>query len=126
MNTKYTNKGLLLLLCGSLFVLSCNKGSSSNNYGSNNNGGSNTPSSGNTISIYNMLFGTGSLTVKAGTTVTWTNGDNMTHTVTADDGSFASGDLKYGSTYSHTFSTTGSFPYHCTYHSGMTATIVVN
>jgi len=125
MNTKHIKRGLLLLVCSSLFVLSCNKGSGGSTYGSNNGGGT-TPSSGNTISIYNMLFGTGSLTVKAGTTVTWTNGDNMTNTVTADDGSFASGDLKYGGTYSHTFSTTGTFPYHCTYHSGMTPTIVVN
>lgn len=125
MNTKHINIGLLLSVCISLFVLSCNKGGSSSAYGSNNNGG-NPPSSGNTISIYNMLFGTASLTVKAGTTVTWSNGDNMTHTVTADDGSFTSGDIKYGGTYSHTFSTTGTFPYHCTYHSGMTATIVVN
>jgi amicyanin len=74
----------------------------------------------------NMLFGTTSLTVKAGTTVTWTNGDQMIHNVAADDGSFTSPDMKYGDTYSHTFTTTGTYAYHCAYHSGMKGTIIVN
>jgi len=124
MKTKNTSAGLLLFICSSLFILSCNKGSN-NGYGSTN-GGPVPASSGNTISIYNMLFGSGSLTVKAGTTVTWSNGDNMLHTVTADDGSFSSADLKLNDTYSHTFNSTGSFPYHCIHHAGMKGTIVVN
>ena len=126
MKTKNTSAGLLLLVCGGLFIFSCNKGGNGG-YGYNNSGGGTPPSSsGNTISIYNMLFGSGSLTVKAGTTVTWTNGDNMTHTVTADDGSFTSADMKYGDTYSHTFSSVGTIPYHCIHHAGMKGTIVVN
>ena len=123
MKTKNTRAGLLLLVCSSLLILSCNKGSN-NGYGSNSAPAP--ASSGNTISIYNMQFGTGTLTVKAGTTVTWTNGDNVAHTVTADDGSFGSADLNYGNTYTHTFNSTGSFPYHCIHHSGMKGTVVVN
>ena len=125
MKTKNTSAGLLLLICSSLFIFSCNKGSN-NSYGSPSNGNPVPASSGSTITISNMLFGSGSLTVKAGTTVTWTNTDNMLHTVTADDASFSSADLKLNDTYSHTFNSTGSFPYHCIHHAGMKGTIVVN
>ena len=124
MKTKNTLAGSLLIICCNFLILSCSKGGSSG-YGSNNTTGG-TTSSGNTVSMYNMQFGTGSLTVKAGTTVTWTNGDNMIHDVIADDASFKSADMKYGDTYTHTFDTKGTFAYHCSYHSGMKGTVVVN
>ena len=54
--------------------------------------------------------------VQVGTTITWTNGDYETHTVTADDGSFASGPLEYGQQFTHTFEFAGGFAYHCDYH----------
>ena len=50
-------------------------------------------------------------------TVTWTNQDTFTHTVTATDGSFNSGDVKAGATWTHTFSTPGNYSYYCIYHS---------
>ena len=112
-----------LLLFSYVLFGSCSKGGGSSYGGSNNN---NSTGSGNNISINNMQFGTGSLTVKAGTTVTWTNREYMTHTVTADDNSFTSGDLDYGGSYSHTFATQGTFPYHCKYHSSMIATVTAN
>lgn len=56
--------------------------------------------------------------VQTGTTVTWTNSDYETHTVTADDGSFASGPLEPGQQFSHTFDFAGGFVYHCDYHPG--------
>src|SRR5678810_448625 len=96
--TKNTRSSLLLIICCNFLILSCSKGSSSG-YGSTNNTGGTTSSSGNTVSMYNMQFGTGSITVKAGTTVTWTNGDNMIHDVIADDATFKSADMKYGDTY---------------------------
>ena len=65
------------------------------------------------------------LTVKAGTTVTWTNMGSASHTVTADDGSFASGTLASGATYQQTFSKVGTYAYHCSIHRSMVATVVV-
>ena len=50
-------------------------------------------------------------------TVTWDNQDSFTHTVTAVDGSFNSGDIKGGSSWTYTFSTPGNFSYYCIYHS---------
>jgi len=77
------------------------------------------------VDIKGFAFSPASLEVAAGTTVTWTNSDSATHTVTADDGSFDSGDLANGATFSFTFDTAGTFTYHCNIHPNMTATIVV-
>ena len=72
-----------------------------------------------------MAFTPATITVTAGTMVTWTNNDNMTHTVTADDNSFDSGNLTSGSNYSRTFSVAGTYPYHCTIHPNMIAKVIV-
>jgi plastocyanin len=58
-------------------------------------------------------------------TVEWTNNDNMQHTVTANDGSFDSGNMNPGATFSHTFTEPGSFAYICTYHHWMHGTVTV-
>ncbi|MGH2548381.1 MAG: cupredoxin domain-containing protein, partial [Thermomicrobiales bacterium] len=79
-----------------------------------------------TATIEGFAFNPGNIEVAAGTTVTWTNNDSAAHTVTADDGSFQSGRLEQGQTFSYTFETAGTFAYHCEYHSGMTATVTVS
>lgn len=79
-----------------------------------------------TVTMQNMSFSTTSLSITKGTTVTWTNNDNTTHTVTADDNSFNSGDITAGHSFTRTFSTPGTFAYHCIYHSMMKANVVVN
>ena len=64
--------------------------------------------------------------MKVGDTVTWTNQDDaMMHSVTADDGSFDSGLLAQGETFSHTFTDPGEFEYFCTPHPWMRAKVVV-
>jgi plastocyanin len=73
----------------------------------------------------NFAFSPATLTVKVGTKVTWTNKDQVTHTVTADQGAFNSGLLPSGNSFSFTFTTAGTFSYHCNIHHSMTATIVV-
>ena len=65
------------------------------------------------------------LTVKVGTTVTWTNADNQLHTVTAVDGSFDSGFLEAGASFSYTFNDVGDFEYFCLPHPWMRARVVV-
>lgn len=85
---------------------------------------------GASITISNFSFRPGSLTVKAGTTVTWRNAEDSPHTVTADDGSFASGTLSLGDSFSFTFDQPGTYDYYCEFHgasghTGMSGTIVV-
>ncbi len=108
-----------LLLISGIVVVSCSK---SSGYSS---GSTTPPPAANTVNIANMAFSPASLTVNAGTTVTWTNSDAMAHTVTADDNSFDSGNMAMGAKYSKVFSTPGTYTYHCTIHPGMKGTIVV-
>ena len=80
---------------------------------------------GSAVTIASFKFEPATLTISVGTTVTWTNNDSASHTVTADDGSFKSGTLGKGGTFSQTFATAGTFAYHCNFHSSMTATVTV-
>jgi len=72
-----------------------------------------------------MSFAPKRLEIAAGTTVTWTNNDQLVHTVTADDGSWDSGPIEPGNSWSHTFSQPGEFAFHCTPHPFMRAVVVV-
>jgi len=74
----------------------------------------------------NSVFSPASLTVVAGSTVTWMNDDNMKHTVTATDGSFNSGDIAVGSSYSKTFSTAGTINYSDSHNSSMTGVLIIS
>ncbi len=56
------------------------------------------------------------ITVMAGSTITWTNVGQIPHTVTADDGSFVSGNLKADQSFSFTFTRPGTYHYYCEYH----------
>jgi plastocyanin len=77
------------------------------------------------VNISGLAYIPQTLTVSIGTTVTWTNNDSVTHTVTSDDNLFDSGNLAKGATFSHTFEQKGTFNYHCTIHPFMTAKIIV-
>jgi len=77
------------------------------------------------IDIANFAFSPATITVKAGTTITWTNKDSAPHTVTAADGSFDSGNMAKSQSYSKKFDTAGSYAYVCAYHPNMKATVIV-
>lgn len=79
----------------------------------------------NEVWIQGMAFSPSTIPVTAGTTITWTNKDGVAHTVTSNTGLFDSGSISNSGTYSHMFSTVGTFPYICTIHPSMTATVVV-
>ena len=113
-------KPALLMCLLTLLTVTCFYACSKS--GSDGNGGNNT---GNTVSIKNFAFSAASLSVAKGTTVTWTNNDAATHTVTADDGSFDSGNIAAGATFTHTFTTAGTVAYHCSIHTTMKANVVV-
>lgn len=80
------------------------------------------------VEISNFAFTPASLTVKKGTTVTWTNRDSDQHTVTPDEETAdfqGSGMLSRGETYSYTFANAGTYSYHCQPHPQMRGTITV-
>jgi plastocyanin len=78
------------------------------------------------VTIANNTFSPASVTVNVGSTVTWANNDTVTHTITADDGSFASGLVKKATGWSKTFTTAGTFTYFCEIHPEMTGTVIAN
>jgi plastocyanin len=77
------------------------------------------------VAIKNFAFSPAMVTVKVGTTVTWTNGDQDPHTTTAAGGAFKSPTLNTGDTFRYTFTKPGRHEYLCTIHPFMTATVVV-
>ncbi|MBV8789808.1 MAG: cupredoxin family copper-binding protein [Mycobacterium sp.] len=83
------------------------------------------PVSGDQVSIDGFAFVPGTLKIKVGTTVVWTNRDEEPHTVAASDGSFHSPGMGTGATFSHTFSAAGTFDYVCSIHPMMHGSVVV-
>ncbi|HVZ53648.1 MAG TPA: cupredoxin family copper-binding protein [Pseudolabrys sp.] len=77
------------------------------------------------VTIDNFTFGPQELKVKAGTTVTWTNRDDIPHTVTSDKMLFRSKALDTDDKFSFTFTTPGIYKYFCSLHPHMTGSIVV-
>ncbi|HJR62605.1 MAG TPA: cupredoxin family copper-binding protein [Gemmatimonadaceae bacterium] len=75
--------------------------------------------------IRRMAYAEPRLEISAGTTIRWKNEDQVPHTVTADDGSWNSGLIAPGATWSRTFDEAGSFGYHCTPHPFMKGAVVV-
>jgi len=73
----------------------------------------------------NFMFAPASITVKAGTTVTWTNRDQEPHTIVSVTGLFRSAALDTNESFSYKFDRPGTYPYLCTIHAGMVGTIVV-
>jgi plastocyanin len=77
------------------------------------------------VKIDNFTFGPQTLTVPAGTTVKWTNQDDIPHTVTSTTKAFKSQALDTGDNFSVTFTTPGVYEYFCSLHPHMTGKIVV-
>ena len=77
------------------------------------------------VQIDDFAFSPPSLTVKAGTTVTWRNKDDIPHTVASSTRMFKSKALDTDDSYSFTFNEPGSYGYFCSLHPHMTGKIVV-
>jgi plastocyanin len=102
---------MLLLLVGSPSVVA-----------SNNDRASATTAE---VKIDNFSFGPQTLTVRVGTTVTWTNGDDIPHTSVSTEGVFKSKVMDTDEKFSYTFTRAGKYPYYCTIHPRMTGEVVV-
>lgn len=78
-----------------------------------------------TIKISQFAFSPASVEVAAGSKVTWVNEDKAAHSVISDTTGFSSEPLKQGDAFSMTFSTPGTYAYHCGFHSYMIGKVVV-
>jgi plastocyanin len=84
-----------------------------------------------TVNMTDDAFDQTEVDIPAGSTVLWNNGNGRVHTVTADDGSFDSGDLPTGKQFTMEFDTPGTYAYYCMYHGdvggvGMSGMVVVS
>jgi plastocyanin len=104
---------MLLLFAGSPSVTASN---SSNDQPSGANGA---------VKIDNFVFGPQTITVPVGTTVTWTNSDDIPHTSVSTDGVFKSKVMDTDEKFSYTFTKPGTYPYYCSIHPKMTGKVVV-
>jgi plastocyanin len=77
------------------------------------------------VTIDNFSFGPTTITVPVGTTVIWTNRDDIPHTVVSDDKVFKSKVLDTDDKFSFTFTKAGTYPYFCSVHPKMTGKVVV-
>jgi len=77
------------------------------------------------VKIDNFSFSPQTLTIKPGTTVIWTNRDDIPHTVVSDDKVFKSKVLDTDEKFTYTFDKAGNFPYFCSVHPKMTAKVIV-
>jgi plastocyanin len=78
-----------------------------------------------TVAINDFAFTPAELIVTAGTTVSWTNQQNVSHTTTANAATWDSSILRTGASFQFTFNTPGDFAYHCDIHPEMLGTIHV-
>lgn len=136
MKTIKTSSFLFIIVCSlvSISMIGCGGSTSATDDdggGGNNGGGTGEPSA-NAVGMESQSFTPAEIEVEVGTTVTWTNGSSVTHTVTSgtngqSDGKFDSGELSPGETFSYTFTEVGSYPYFCIPHVnfGMTGTVNV-
>jgi amicyanin len=117
---------IIAIIIGGVFLT----GSKPNNMNMGSNSSSNADAvATDKVDIKGYAFSPAVIKVKVGTTVTWTNQDAVSHTVTGDDTSSAeklsSSDIQKGGTYTHTFKTAGTYKYHCFPHPYMHGTVVV-
>ena len=87
--------------------------------------GSNSQQNMSQVNIGNFSFGPTVLKIAVGTAVTWTNRDDIPHTVVSTDGVFKSKVLDTDEKFSFTFTKPGSYPYFCSIHPKMTGKVVV-
>lgn len=77
------------------------------------------------VKIDNFVFGPQAITVPVGTTVTWTNSDDIPHTAVSTDGVFKSKVMDTDEKFSYTFTKAGTYTYYCSVHPKMTGQVVV-
>jgi plastocyanin len=78
-----------------------------------------------TVTLENVGFNPGELTVKRGDRVVWVNKDLFPHTVTADGKAFDSGDIPVEKSWTYRAAAPGRYTYTCSYHPGMKGTLIV-
>ena len=116
----------LLPVCMAISITACYKTNADNVKAATNYSESSYNGNSYTIKMHNCSHSTSTLTIGKNSIVIWMNDDNKVHSIAATDGSFNSGDIAVGSSYSRTFTTVGKTNYYDKYNSGITGVIIVS
>ena len=120
MKIKIESSKLILKLAAVMIIaINISSGCSKSNSGTGGTPGA------NEVFIQSFAFSPSTITISVNSSVTWTNKDGVAHTVTSDNSIFDSGLLENNVSYTRQFTTVGTFNYHCTVHSTMTAKVIV-
>jgi plastocyanin len=118
---------LALAACSSSGSPASSTTSTAPSSGGTSGGGSGKSGGADAITIQNFAFSPADLTVAPGATVTVTNKDQVTHTLTATKGGFGTGDIAAGQSKTFTApNSPGTYPYICSIHQNMSGTLVVS
>ena len=123
---RFRGGAVVLVLGAALLLAACSSGGGSGSPASGSSSGSGAPTSTESITISNFMFSPMHASVAPGSTVSVTNKDSVTHTLTATGGRFNTGDIGPGQTKTFTApSKAGTYDYICNIHQYMMGTIVV-
>jgi plastocyanin len=118
---------VVLVLAAALLLAACSSGGGSGSSSPSSSSGSGAVASTKSITISNFMFSPMHAAVAPGSTVSVTNKDSVTHTLTATGGQFDTGDIGPGQTKTFTApSKAGTYSYICNIHQYMMGTIVVS
>jgi len=117
--------GLTVLLVSSFTLLACGQKALSTPPANSASAADNQSAPSPRVKIDNFSFTPQTLTINTGTTVTWTNSDDVPHNVVSTDKAFKSKTLDTDEKFSFTFTKPGTYTYFCSIHPKMTATVVV-
>jgi len=120
MNSRYA-----LFILVSMFAAACGSSSSSSTTAPTTTTGTPVSIVSGSSTLTTTAYSPNPVTVAVGGTVTWTNNDSVAHNSVANNGAWTSGTIAPGGSFSMTFPSAGSFPYHCSIHPGMVGTVTV-
>ena len=123
---RFRGGAVVLVLAAALLLAACSSGGGSGSSSAGSSSGSGAATSTKSITISNFMFSPMHAAVAPGSTVSVTNKDSVTHTLTATGGQFNTGDIGPGQTKTFTApSKAGTYNYICNIHQYMMGTIVV-
>lgn len=119
------SKRLIVLTAALLWMVGCGQSSTPTMTSPSATGNSTVSIVANSRTLTTNAYAPNPISISQGMSVTWMNNDSISHTSTANGGAWDSGTLAPGASFTKTFSSAGTFQYHCAIHPGMVGTVTV-
>jgi len=119
------SKRLMVLTAALLWMTGCGQSTTPTSTSPSATGNSSVSIVAGSRTLTTNAFSPNPVAISQGMSVTWMNNDSITHTSTGNNGEWDSGSLAPGASFTKTFSSAGTFQYHCAIHPGMVGTVTV-